>query len=539
MRKFRTQIRNREALAIDQRADVMLLEMSPIRPNEMHGAACVMWISGPLEHRVCPYGDSYESIRQRFGEALASDAECILIRMDSPGGVVSGLNQAVYDMTRAKVANKKPVYVYVDELTCSAAYALACVADEIIIPPSGVAGSIGVISALVDQVAADKAMGLNFVTITSGARKADGHAHVPVSEEAVAEEQRRVAQLAAQFYDIVSRARGLSVARVKGYEAGVFLGKEAVRVGLADQVAGWEELLAQIQVAHGGNQVAHSGTAASNTKRPSMLLQLKNLIAKTKAALAAETRASKRAALAMQLANFEATYKAMKKTKYKLEEETTEEDDMPCDEPDKDDDKAESEESDEEAESEESEEEASAEGDDEEASAEDDDKDVDAEDDEPKKDARKGAKKAKATHSPGALAALKEAAARTAKAEARIATLERERATERKLARIEAKLKGGFIYPSEAKALRANKDTRFVNDYLDMRTEKLVNTEAEAPRPAVKESPLSAREQELQREALRAVGLDPDKVKPAPLANGGPPTGAAVLQLTDLAKMGA
>ena len=362
MRKFREKLRHCEALAVQESADLLdILMADPIRDNEEIDGTVVVHIMGALEHRDCGYGDSYEQIRVRFGEAIEAAQKCVILRIDSPGGVVSGLNQAVYDMQRVKKHAGIPVYVYVDELCASAAYAIACVADEIFIPPAGIAGSIGVISTMCDQVAADKKDGLNFVTITSGKRKADGHPHVTISEDAVAAEKVRVKELASQFFAIVKKARGIDA---KGLEAAIFTGKDAVSAGVADEVMGWEELLAQIGLAHSENVVSRSTRSDSGvsdySQEEAMALRLSALIEKTKAAIKAAKPADRKS-LQAKLSRLEATaadlradYKKTVKKSEETEEETDpvddeeeeggggndtdrEEDDMPGDEPDDDD----------------------------------------------------------------------------------------------------------------------------------------------------------------------------------------------------------
>ena len=482
--KFRSQKKSGEALAVDHRADILDLLFSPTRGNEsVHdGATCVVYISGPLEHRACPYGDSYEAIRHRFGEALGGDADTIVLRIDSPGGVVSGLNQAVLDMQRAAKNSGKRVLVYVDELACSAAYALSCVGEEIIVPPSGVVGSIGVRPEMCDQTAADEKAGIRWALITSGARKADGDPRIPISDEALAREQARVDDLARQFFAIVSDARGLSDDTIAGYQAGTFLGANAVEAGLADDVQGWEELLAEIDLARVAQPVSRSAVAQPGTSRKETpMSKLSSLITKAKAKLKAEKDPAKRKALKAAIAHHEAlaaaelppvalaaALGAMKKTKYKLEEEETVEeddaeaedaDDMPCDEPD-DDDKAEGDDKDKDAEDD---------GDD--AEAESEESEEDAEDDEPKKDAKAGKR--------AALAAKAAEHDRLAAEVARLHALEVKR---EKASLIDAAVAGRRITRAHAKMLQGEK-LSFVKGFLKMHTKALYQVDGEESLP--------------------------------------------------------
>jgi ClpP class serine protease len=269
-----------------------------IPENQRVGAdadIAVVHIRGALEHRA-HYGDSYEQILKRVSRAMtghdvadaarsewlnddwrtraeireydanaepAAPPKVVILRIDSPGGVVAGLNETVRSLQALRAKHGIPLIAYVDELMASAAYALSCACDQVFLPNSGITGSIGVISSMFDQTAANKKDGLRFVTMTSGARKADGHPNVAISDEAIAAEQARVDRMARQFFAMVSKARGMSVDAIKALEAGIFLGGEAVKVGIATAVATWDEVVRgaeSIENDFGTKPVAQPGT---------------------------------------------------------------------------------------------------------------------------------------------------------------------------------------------------------------------------------------------------------------------------------------
>jgi ClpP class serine protease len=127
------------------------------------------------------------------------------------------------------------VVSYVDELAASAAYWLASAADKIVTPASGMVGSIGVIATRVEESSSAES-GRKVHLITSGARKADGHPTVPMSEEELAATQAKINALADVFASAVAERRGMTLAQVRGLEADVFIGADAVAKGLADRV---------------------------------------------------------------------------------------------------------------------------------------------------------------------------------------------------------------------------------------------------------------------------------------------------------------
>ncbi|MGA7202274.1 MAG: S49 family peptidase, partial [Candidatus Cybelea sp.] len=392
--------------------------------------------------------------------------KALVLRIDSPGGVVSGLNEAVAKMQKLAAKSGVKLVAYVDEMAASAAYAVACACAEVVCPRSAILGSIGVISTMVDQTAAEAEMGLKFVTITSGDRKADGHPHVPIEDDAVAAERARVMELAGQFWEIVSEARGLPISKVEGFQAGIFLGREAKKARLADRVQGWDSLLKRLEAESGLDKNSQTSSTSSNgvtgnvSPRSPRMTALAKLIADTKAKIAKEDDPDKLAALASSLASY-------KKTEKHVEHVKTEEDD-----------------------GEEDEEEEEAKGNETDRG----DDPEDDEDDDAKKSKKASGKSAdeeeakamlavyraatKATGKTGrsvvgAITALIEEAKAVPALRERVAKIEqRDRKAEREnlLARAKAERR---ISPAEAKTL-ATKKIDFVKSYLEMRPNAIV-----------------------------------------------------------------
>ncbi len=226
------------------------------------GGIAVINIETPLESKPGAswwgYFDDYESIFCRFKNALESDVRAVLLKIDSPGGAAAGLNACCDAMIRLKKHIGKPVWCYVDEGAYSAAYALACTADQIWLPKAGGVGSIGVVSSLVDYTEAHKKDGIRVEVVTSGKRKADGNPNVPISDAAIAHVQRRVDGLAKLYFKLVAQSRHMSRAEVQGFEADTFYGKKAVKAGLADGVGTLEEVMAHLGLDQGGPGVSKS-----------------------------------------------------------------------------------------------------------------------------------------------------------------------------------------------------------------------------------------------------------------------------------------
>ena len=301
--------------------------------NEARGTVAVVHVRGALSQFKGEGGDSYEAIVERVGQALASDPKpsSVVLCISSPGGVVAGLNEAVFKIQRMGDAADVPLIAYMNELTASAAFALACACERRFTPPSGIIGSIGTISTMVSCHEADKADGLDFRIITSGARKADGHPHQPISDAAVAAESRRNAELASQFFALAGKALRKSPRALEKLEAGIFIGEEAQAAGLVNAIRTLDETIGALDrtdtaapksAPNTGNitdrrakeldktsarvSLSPQEGRTSNVRPGDVPMNLKALIAKTEASIATETDPGQLRVLQAKLGTFQA-----------------------------------------------------------------------------------------------------------------------------------------------------------------------------------------------------------------------------------------
>lgn len=210
----------------------------------------VIDVSGPLLQRSVStwWADltGYDAIADQFAAACADPGvQAILLRIDSPGGVVAGCFEAVRRMIEARNVSGKPVVAFADELAASAAYAIACVADAGIIgPASAELGSVGVLCVHWTEARSLEEAGIDVTVFRSGARKADANTVEPLTDAARQSLQAGVDELARDFHRLVAASRGLDESAVKGWEAAVFKGRDAKRMGVADRVGSIEDAAA-------------------------------------------------------------------------------------------------------------------------------------------------------------------------------------------------------------------------------------------------------------------------------------------------------
>jgi signal peptide peptidase SppA len=209
-------------------------------PFERAGDVAIVAIDGPLAQRAWSCmgifeGDGYDAITERVTTALADKkVAAVVLRIDSPGGEVAGCFEAVRAIRAAADAAGKPIVAFADELMASAAYALACSADEIIAPDTALVGSIGVIAVYGDRTEANKARGLNMQVVRSGDLKAAGHPDAPLTEDTVAHLQGQIDSLANIFADTVREARGIK--NPLGLDGALFVAGDALKNKLIDSI---------------------------------------------------------------------------------------------------------------------------------------------------------------------------------------------------------------------------------------------------------------------------------------------------------------
>jgi signal peptide peptidase SppA len=239
-----------EPLAMMPQATVLDYQPSACPPGyERRGNVACVKIRGPLKHHPDVNFCSYDWIVASVAQALADPVVSrVLLEIDSPGGVVSGAFDCARALREMRRTSNKPLLAFVDDQATSAAYAIACAADEITVPPSAVTGSIGVIELVSDASVQLKMSGITVSAVTSGARKADGHPEIPLAEDAKAAIQSRVDRTAEEFFALVAELRpNLSPDYLRGLEASVYIGGDAVTLGLADRVSPESEFFASVE----------------------------------------------------------------------------------------------------------------------------------------------------------------------------------------------------------------------------------------------------------------------------------------------------
>lgn len=224
-------------------------------------SVAVIPVVGSLINRGAFVGDdgsgftSYEGLQLQIDHAAQDPfASSILLDIDSPGGEVAGAFSLYESIRKARQA--KPITALVNDMAASSAYGIAANANEIVVSPGSVTGSVGVVMLHLDRSQQMAKKGIKPTFIFAGAKKVDGNQFEPLSESVQADLQREVDLLYGEFVQSVAKGRpGLSEAAIRQSEAGIFIGAEAVRAGFADRVGSFAETvdrMAAMSMAKGG-----------------------------------------------------------------------------------------------------------------------------------------------------------------------------------------------------------------------------------------------------------------------------------------------
>ncbi|UPA54491.1 S49 family peptidase [Wolbachia pipientis] len=178
---------------------------------------------------------SYEKIREEIEKALVDEkVETILLDIDSPGGEVSGIFDLADFIYEARKSEKKKIVAIANDDAYSAAYAIASSAEKVYVSRTSGVGSIGVIASHIDQSGFDEKQGIKYTTVFAGSRKNDLNPHEPITSESLENLKSEVNRLYGMLVELIARNRSLSVEAIKNTEAGLYFGKNAVDIGLAD-----------------------------------------------------------------------------------------------------------------------------------------------------------------------------------------------------------------------------------------------------------------------------------------------------------------
>ena len=208
----------------------------------LHDGIALIEVEGTLVHKGgwldrSSGVTSYEEIMAEVASAAAAGARGAVFEVDSFGGEAAG----AFDAAEAihELGQVMPTMAILTDHACSAGYLLASACHDIVMPATGIAGSIGVVRMHADYSGLLAKEGVTVTLLHAGAHKVDGNHYEPLPDAVRARIEGELASCHALFADTVGRYRGarLTAAQAMATQAQTYLGPEALALGLVDAVA--------------------------------------------------------------------------------------------------------------------------------------------------------------------------------------------------------------------------------------------------------------------------------------------------------------
>jgi protease-4 len=235
-------------------------------------------VSGRGGPQVLPIGNSSagaDTIAAALREAAADDdVAAIVLRVDSPGGSVTGSETIWREVVRARKAGT-PVVASMGGVAASGGYYVSMSADAIVANPGTITGSIGVLTGkLVARDLKDR-LGVGSDGVRTNANADAWSIDAPFTPEQHAQVEAEADLFYDDFVARVAQGRNLTVEAVDEVARGrVWTGADALSRGLVDELGGLRTAIRRAKVLAGIDEddevkvVNYPGSSLRDMLRP-------------------------------------------------------------------------------------------------------------------------------------------------------------------------------------------------------------------------------------------------------------------------------
>lgn len=229
---------------------------------EIRGGVAVIPVRGAIAQRMSLMqdvsGGTSSDLLTRDIKAATEDpkAKAILLHIDSPGGAVAGTEAAANALFAAR--RVKPTASLSDGVMASAAYWIGSAANKVYVGSKvDRLGSIGVVATHRNIRGMEEAAGVETTEIAAGRYKRIASQYGPLTESGRQSIQDEVDAIYSVFIDTVAKQRGVTIEQALAMADGkVFMGQQAIDVGLADGFATLDTLIERLNHEMAGWQPA-------------------------------------------------------------------------------------------------------------------------------------------------------------------------------------------------------------------------------------------------------------------------------------------
>jgi len=186
-----------------------------------------------------------DEIAQRVREiSRDDDYKAIVMRVNSPGGSVSGSDTILSELSRARVGGL-PIVVSMGSVAASGGYWISMDSDRVFAHEQTITGSIGVFGLLPNIKSLVENFSLHWDVVKTHSSADLMGVSRPKSPEELDIVQQYVDRIYDRFISLVSLSRDLNASRVDEIAQGrVWMGSDALELGLVDELGGLTDAIA-------------------------------------------------------------------------------------------------------------------------------------------------------------------------------------------------------------------------------------------------------------------------------------------------------
>jgi protease-4 len=171
--------------------------------------------------------------------------KALIVRINSPGGTITASDTLYHELLAFKTRKKVPVIAAIMDVGASGGYYAALAADTIVVNPTTITGSIGVVMVTVNAQGLLEKIGVTPLAIKSGPMKDAGSPFRSLTDAERAVFQGIIDDMYGRFVGLIARSRKMPEDRVRAFADGrVYTADEALKLGLVDRIAYLEDVVA-------------------------------------------------------------------------------------------------------------------------------------------------------------------------------------------------------------------------------------------------------------------------------------------------------
>ena len=226
------------------RAKILLVDLSGVLQDES-----VSFSLGAPPPRV----PLLARVREELEKAEQDDqVRAVIVKINSPGGTITASDILYREIAEFKARRKVPVTAVIMDVGASGGYYVALAADTIVVHPTSVTGSLGVVMITVNAQGLMEKIGVAPLAIKSGPMKDAGSPFRPLTQPELQVFQGVIDDMYGRFVRLIAESRKIPEERVRSLADGrIYTAQQALALGLVDRIAYLDDVVASTKKALG------------------------------------------------------------------------------------------------------------------------------------------------------------------------------------------------------------------------------------------------------------------------------------------------